>query len=542
MSSTTILAAKSQTNNASSAFAYKKLLFLFLTLGFAVRWWNAEFRFLNADEALHYLLSVQPSLAAAYRASFSTVHPPLLIVFLHYWGMLGRSELFLRLPSVAAGTVFCAVMFGWLKRVANDSTALTACALMLFSPALIQLSAEIRQYAFLLLFCAISLYFLEHAITEISALMMALSGLAMYLAMLTHYSSLIFVLTLGAYGLFRILTVRPPRRVIAAWIAAQCGTLALIAILFVTHITQVRARHAMDGLVGTYLRRSVLNAGENPLGFIVRANVRLFHYFFSQAAVGVVGLILFVIGVVVLVRKNDDTRKKDDAHEPQLPTSRQLAFLLVFPLVVNCALGLFRAYPFGGTRHDSYLAIFVFPGIAMALDRWKPQKHWLKAASIGCVLALCNFFPSPQGEYIRARDQNRKLMASAVMALNALPQDSTLLTDDQGGLLLSYYFCHSKVVQMEQKPIQPLFEARCGNDSVISIDPRQWTFKPETFPETLSDAQRTFNLSHGAPLWFFQAGWFIDKEAPLRQELAGYGCAEPQQFGTNIILCQIRLP
>ena len=81
----------------------RALLLVLLTLGFALRFWNAAYRFLNADEALHYLLSVQSSLTAAYRASFTTVHPPLLIIFLHYWGMLGRSELFLRLPSVIAG-------------------------------------------------------------------------------------------------------------------------------------------------------------------------------------------------------------------------------------------------------------------------------------------------------------------------------------------------------------------------------------------------------------------------------------------------------
>jgi len=164
------------------------LLLVLLTLGFALRFWNAAYRFLNADEALHYLLSVQSSLAAAYRASFTTVHPPLLIIFLHYWGMLGRSELFLRLPSVIAGTTFCWVIFCWLRRETNYSTALIGLTLLLFSPALILLSAEVRQYDFLLLFCASSLYFLDRAISENSASMMLVSLLLLYLALLTHYS------------------------------------------------------------------------------------------------------------------------------------------------------------------------------------------------------------------------------------------------------------------------------------------------------------------------------------------------------------------
>ena len=127
-----------------------------VALGLMLRCANAWYRFLNADEALHYLLSVQPSLAATYRASLTTAHPPLLIVWLHYWGMLGHSEFFLRLPCVLAGTLFCWVVFCWLRRVTNASTALIALTLLLFSPALIPLTSEVRQYSFLLLFCAAS--------------------------------------------------------------------------------------------------------------------------------------------------------------------------------------------------------------------------------------------------------------------------------------------------------------------------------------------------------------------------------------------------
>src|SRR5437762_14072079 len=86
--------------------------------------------FLNPDEILHYLLSDQTSLALAYKASLTTAHPPLLIVLLYYWRMLGRSEWILRLPSLLAGTGFCWMMFIWLKKVASRWTALTGLALL----------------------------------------------------------------------------------------------------------------------------------------------------------------------------------------------------------------------------------------------------------------------------------------------------------------------------------------------------------------------------------------------------------------------------
>jgi hypothetical protein len=511
-------------------------LFL-VVLGFLLRFGNAAFRFLNADEALHYLLSAHPSLAAAYKASLTTVHPPLLIIFLHYWGMLGHSELFLRLPSVLAGTAFCWIMFVWLKRVTNYQTALIGLCLFLFSPALIQLSSEVRQYSLLLLFCATALYFLDRAFEESFLGAVIASGLAIYLALLTHYSSLFFALTLGLYALGRMAATRPRTSIVTAWIIVQCGAGALLWTLFRTHLSHLRQNDALAGVIDTYLRRSVPKPGENALAFISRATVRLFDYFFSQGAVGVIALVMFIVALMLLIRARNPR-----PLQPQRPAARELAFLLLFPLVLNWTLALFRSYPYGGTRHNAYLAIFVIPGIAMFLSRWHPRRSWLRPVVLAATLTLCNLFPSPTGEYIRLRDQNRRLMLQATVTLHALPADSIIFTDDQGGLLLSYYLCGSKVVQIEEPVFQPFMQTRCGEQWVISLDPDFWIFRANTFADTLGRAQQTYALTPGTPLWFFQAGWFIDKEAPLRQELAGYGCAEPQQFGANITLCQIRVP
>ena len=61
---------------------FQAVPYLLLGLGFLVRFVRAGSWFLNADEALHYLLSSQPTLALAYRASLTTAHPPLLILFI----------------------------------------------------------------------------------------------------------------------------------------------------------------------------------------------------------------------------------------------------------------------------------------------------------------------------------------------------------------------------------------------------------------------------------------------------------------------------
>ena len=504
-------------------------------LGFVLRLFNAGYRFLNADEALHYLLSVQNSAFAAYRASLTTVHPPLFILWLHYWGKLGHSEFFLRFPCVVAGTLFCWVMFCWLRRVTNESVAILGVALFLFSPPLIQFSAELRQYAFLWLFCSLSLYYLERALADASIPMMALSSVALYLALLTHYSALIFALTLGVYALVRFASPRPCFGLLATWIVGQMLALALVAWLFLHHISKIESSGQAESIADSYLSRSVLHPGQNPLWFIGRSNLRLFHFFFAQGAVGVVGLLLFAAAIVFLLRGRSRALRSE-------ATPRQLAFLLLFPLLVNCVLGLLHLYPYGGTRHNSYLSVFVYTGIAVALARWKPARIWLKPASVGAVLLVCNLFPSNIDQYIRLHSQKRRLIQKAVTELRSTPADSIVFTDDQGGLLLSYYMCGSKVVQIEEHPFKDFMWARCGNHSVISIDPDEWTFKTSTFADTLRKVQDRYHLNPRSKLWLFQAGWFIDKDGPLHAEFAQYGCPAPQFYGHNILICQIEVP
>ncbi len=191
------------------------LFLLMLGAGFFLRLRLAWLTFLNPDEALHYFLAHQPSLKLAYDASLTTAHPPLMILFLHYWSLLGRSELFLRIPFVIAGTFFCWVMFLWIRKVAGRTAACFGLAMFLFAPSLISLSAEIRQYSFLLFFCACSLYWLELALendADKSVQSMIFSAAALYLALLTHYSAMIFAAAVGIYGLLSLVYKKWPAR------------------------------------------------------------------------------------------------------------------------------------------------------------------------------------------------------------------------------------------------------------------------------------------------------------------------------------------
>lgn len=507
---------------------------ILIAAGLAVRLISAHAKYLNADEAMHYLLSVRSSFGAAYRASLGTAHPPLLILLLHYWGMISNTEFFLRLPSVAGGTASGWFLYAWLRRVTDNTTALIALALLLFSPALIYTSAEVRQYALVLCFMSAALYFLERAFLEDSPGTMALSAAALCLALLTHYCALIFALSAGLYGIIRLGSIHPRRALAGAWVAEQAVAVGIAAVLWRTHLSTIRHAGLIQDVKESYLSGSLLHRGEESMFlFAARANLRVFHFMFSQGAVSILGLLLFVAGIVLMLRTPTSAPRGKQA------SARQLGLLLLLPFVINCVAALAGVYPYGGTRHNSYLAIFALPAVATALARWKVKSSWIKPVAIALALAICNFTVSPAGAYIQAKNQKKELMDSAVAWVHkSAPQGSIILTDYESGLLLSYYVCHKGIVQTEP-PLQLFYRSRCGDYDSISLLPRVWVFHASSFPEQAVALQHV--QDQGRQIWLFQAGFIVDHEPEFQALLAQYGCPSPARFGANILVCPISL-
>lgn len=494
-----------------------------LAAGVAIRSLYAGFLFLNADEILHYLISIQPSFMATYRATLTMAHPPLLILFLHYWGLLGHSELFLRLPSVVLGAAFCGLVFLWLRGIAGAKTALTAFALLLFSPALIDLSAEIRQYDLLLFFCAASCFFFDRSIQKKSASAMVASQLSLYLAILSHYSAFFFAASLGLYALLRLRSARPGGKIATIWLAGQGLALSLAAFLYKTQIAPVRAAGLLGGITSSYVSKSVLRPGQSPLGFFFGANIRFFHYLFNQQAVGIIALAFFVYGVILLLRNKVQLR----AAPPW-----QLGLFLLSPFILNLTAAFLGFYPYGGTRHSSYLSFFAMCGIAIGIAHIDKRFSWLTPAILAVILIASEPFPAPTGQYIHPGNQTRSKMSAAMQYLQkSVPAGSTILTDHQGGLALSYYLCHAKVAESEW-PFQDSIESRCGEYKIISL--REWLFDGKDIQREAQELK-----TDPASLWFFQAGWGVDNEPEVRANLKSLGCESPREFGQNILACPL---
>jgi len=527
-------AASTPEQNAPSHAPTSWLYFLLVAVGLFLRLGLAWRTFLNPDEALHYFLAHQPSLKLAYEASLTTAHPPLMILFLHYWSLLGRSEFFLRLPFVIAGTLFCWVIFLWIRRVTSGTAACFALAMFLFAPSLISLSAEIRQYSFLLLLCACCLYWLERALQndgQNSVQWILFSAGCLYLALLTHYSAIIFAATVGVYGLLSVVRKKSPARLISAWILVQAGALAICAFLYISQISKLRESGTPSEIAATWLRSSIFQLGQDHLAsFAWRNTLRLFRYFFSHGTVGVTGFGLFVFALVALLWSYQNSEPK--------PRNRELTILLALPFLITFLLATFGIYPYGGTRHDVVLAIFAVSGIAVGLDRLPlggsgDTAKLVKGLLLASAMLISNFFPSPSGPYIPPRNQRRGLMQQAISSINSLPPGSVIFTDAQGNMVLNYYLCNDAMA-LPFTPQKPLLKFRCGQYYLLTSMAAETGFDRATFPELLSRAMR--ENANETTLYLFQSGWIDDKEEDWISELRGLG-GNPRNLGPNILLC-----
>lgn len=507
---------------------------LLLFGGFLARFSLARSTFLNPDEALHYLLSVQSSWQATYQATLTTAHPPLLIALLHGWRMLGHSELVLRLPSLLAGTAFCWIMFRWLDHVTDSRTALICLALLSFAPSLIAASAEVRQYALLLFFQALCLYLLDGSIKQNSTGLMLGSMLSLYGALFTHYSALFFAFTVFIYALLRLRSSPVSKPIFAAWTAGQVGTLALLTFLYVTHLSALNHSALPERIAATWLHGSTFHPGQDRLiTFLPTRTIRLFRYLFSHGTIGVLALLLFAVGIVELWRD-----KKPDP-EPGKPSPRQLALLVALPFLMSWLLVIARVYPFGGTRHNLWLAGLVLAGVSSGIARLGARGEWLKLVGVLVALLISAVFPSATPPYIKTRDQKLRLMQEAVGFLRQAPSSSILLSDFEGSLLLTYYLCPGRAVQF--RPSEPFVKSRCGEWDLITSSAAVWSFETENFSATLKMIEQRYELPSKPDIWLFQAGWIDKNHAQWVADLRKLGCRDPHNFGQNILVCRMIL-
>jgi 4-amino-4-deoxy-L-arabinose transferase-like glycosyltransferase len=505
---------------------------LVLTAALLIRLRAASGTFLNPDEALHYLLANQSSWRLAYNASLTNAHPPLLTLVLFLWRSVGTSEFVLRLPSVIAGTAFCWIFFKWLTRMLGPVTGFIGLILVSFLPPMIALSAEVRQYALLLFFVVSAAYLLERALAENSAAMMLLSAVSLGLAILSHYSAILFAAAIGLYSLHRVIVRPPSAQVQAAWVMGQAGALGLIASLYVSHISKLKGDYAA-GTINGWLANSFFRPGhDNPLLFVIARTGGVFQYVFGQLAVGDVAFLAFIAGIVLLWRDNV-------TPEGSTVTARQVCALLVLPFVVAAGASIARMYPYGGTRHSAFLIMFALAGVSFLLAKLVKQRITRGIALAILIVAVCAAFGKPHRPYMLREDQSRSQMVRALGFIHVqIPQSDLIFVDYQTRLLLGYYLCPLQPVPFSA-PVGSLEEFQCNGYHIVAPGPDLYIFTAENFVSRWDQLLQSVPLKSDQSVWVIQAGWEVALAHDLHSRLPDFGEINPQAFGRDITIFKL---
>ena len=508
-----------------------------LTCGLLIRLWVASGTFLNPDEALHFMLANQASAKLAYRASLTSLHPPLLIFLLHWLRLAGTSELFLRFPSIVAGTAFCWIYYLWLTKLLGRTIGWIGFLLATFLPSTILLSAEVRQYALLLLFICASAHLFEVAAERRSGKLMVLSFVCLYLGMLTHYSAFLFAMSFGVYALWRLFSERQEKAVLATWIAGQLVACGIATFLYVSHLSKVAGRNhsvpATQVWAGdAYLQRSYFQPGhDNPVLFVLARTGGVFQFVFAQLAVGDLAYVLFIIGLVFLFRRKVVPAKATI-------TSSQLAVLLVLPFVLAAAASLVRAYPYGGSRHSSFLLMFALAGVSVCLAKLANNRATFALPITVVLLIVCAVFAQPRQQIPRSEQRIIHMQQAMQFIHEKIPRSDLILIDNQAFQLMGHYLCKQEIVHLEAGSHG--FAAFVCDDYQNVVDLNSWAFSPADFLRDLQRLQGDGVVKARDTIWVIQAGWKVELASQLQETVPEFRSLQPHSFGHNIQIFAVR--
>jgi hypothetical protein len=223
----------------------------------------------------------------------------------------------------------------------------------------------------------------------------------------------------------------------------------------------------------------------------------LFEYLFANPRLGRWMFYVFLIGIGVILWRN-----------------RRVAVLgLLLPLAVTAGAAMLRVYPYGGSRHDAFLTVFLAPAIAVALSfaaRGKPAvvllmmacliPAWLKAEQLHAL------DDRPQ---VSKRDQMNRALS---YLLHRTPRARVLVVDQLGSATLGYYLCHGH--RDEWRAVGPDANTyRCGDYQVLTVE--AWGAPLAAYREALRQARKTWPDLFPDPAWTFSISFTRDRDVKL---------------------------
>jgi hypothetical protein len=481
-----------------------QVAFCIVAFGFFTYIYYATGYYLNPDEASHFVFANRGTIREAYAASHNLAHPPLYVIILYLFLGFGKSVLTLRLLSAALCTGALWFAFKWIQLTYGPAEAIIGILFLAFSPAMISIASEVRQYALLLFFICGALYSLQRFSMNDSPWSVLVYSVFLYGAILTHYSAIWIVLVFSICAAILILRKKPRALVIALWGISQIGVFCLYIFLYITHIRWMLNSGFAQSQVQGYLKTGYFSHGKEMItSFIARNSLDFFSYITGGKLAGIVALICFLLGVAsVLLKRSPGPPQKNKLYHSSL---------LVLPFILGCAGALMRIYPFGGSRHLSYLLPFATAGIALCFVHVFSVKRLSLALAAGIVLVPIWLLAVGEPPNARLEMSDTRMQEALAQLNEKVPANTLLFVDDMTHFVLAYYLGHDHFQSRGH-------EDRMGKYRVVWA--KSFSFSADNFEHELASISQSFNIKAGNFVWVMTVGW--SSEEKFKTFLATY--------------------
>jgi hypothetical protein len=493
-----------------------------------IGWW------INPDEGAYFSMVTWKEWEPFWTEVAGHAHPPLYYVLLRLVGLLTHEFFWLRAVALVSGTL--AVLLAFLVGTelggnSKEGTWLGAIAglVLAMSQGAILISQIMRPYALLLALSIGAFWSVLKYRRHGQSRYLVYYSLLLSLTLLTHYSSMFVLATLGSVIVSDLVVGRLHRDQLPKLGLAHVGPGLIVVGLYFFHLRphllkSGLASEAFEGWLGPFMIDSVADVWLNMLGF--------FGYLTSPW-LAAPALLLFLLGVCLAMWRG--------------------SWAFITPSVVALVIAILASaagkYPFGCCRHSSWLLGFlVLPiagvcAVAMTSGR--------KVAAIGGASLLALGVSAPWiGQLVGAQHavlephSEQLIWRADLESVDELFAPST----ESGVVLLSYqtFYTLGPVFKAEREsmvyyPNGGFHHFRWGNRDVIVG--RAWKFA--VHPDLLDRPSHLFNviqavdrelpglrLSEQKQALMFFGGWI--ESAPIALERANQRLPADQPLATSL--------
>jgi hypothetical protein len=502
--------------DVSSSRALGALAAVLVAGGFFLRLAAASGIRLNGDEALHWATFHQPSAALVYDRSLRNAHPPLYFEFMYVWSRLGTSELFLRMPSIVFGTLFTWQTWRFVAGIADRRAALVATALVALSPSLVALTAEVRGYGMFLFFTMASVAALDPALTEGTRRKLVAFAVPLLFAILTHYAALWIAITMAIYSMIRLRGASSGRR--RDWFLLWTGAAGLYGFLFCSHVSALHGGALEHEAIQTWLGTSYFQAGRDSVLTWIPLRTQELAWWLTRLRapwgprLGWILASAFLLGAVWMTARR-----------------RLAVLLLVMPFLLAGAASILHLYPFGGTRHSSYLAPLLAAGVGVLATETGGRRAWL-AVLLALATAILPWSENRDliSRELRERQATYHVEEALNYARDTLPTDALLCVDHQTQVMLEYYAMRGEFQTLDIAQTG-FFERRLFGHPMLS--PRIWHDDAASFHDSLDRLAAAYHRSPEQTVWVINMGLEENLMFDLRARDGIQALIAPRVFG-----------